>query len=75
MARTHRSVARNKGQSDLRSWRIECLRSAGFDREFAKRIAADPCYDLHALLELIDRGCPPHLAAQILAPLEHPEPC
>jgi hypothetical protein len=26
--------------------------------------------DLHALLELVDRGCPPALAARILAPLE-----
>jgi hypothetical protein len=26
--------------------------------------------DIHALLELVDRGCPPHLAARILAPLD-----
>jgi hypothetical protein len=28
--------------------------------------------DLHELLKLIDRGCPPDLAARILAPLDAP---
>ena len=28
--------------------------------------------DLHELLKLVDRGCPPHLAARILAPLDAP---
>jgi hypothetical protein len=27
--------------------------------------------DLHALIELVERGCPPPLAARILAPLDH----
>jgi hypothetical protein len=26
--------------------------------------------DVHALLELVDRGCPPVLAARIMAPLD-----
>jgi hypothetical protein len=30
--------------------------------------------DLHALIELIERGCPPELAARILAPLETERP-
>jgi hypothetical protein len=33
-------------------------------------MARDNRYDLHALLELTDRGCPAELAARILAPLE-----
>jgi hypothetical protein len=33
-------------------------------------LAADGDVDLHDLLNLIDRGCPPHLAARILAPLD-----
>jgi hypothetical protein len=33
------------------------------------RLASDDRIDLHALLELIDRGCPPELAARIMAPL------
>jgi hypothetical protein len=34
----------------------------------AQWVAADPRFDLHALLELVDRGCPPPLAVRILAP-------
>lgn len=36
----------------------------------AARLAPDPQYDLHALIELVERGCPPELAVRILAPLE-----
>jgi hypothetical protein len=53
-----------------REWREHCLRRAGFRAGTAARIAADTAYDLHALLELVDRGCPPHLAVRILAPLD-----
>lgn len=53
-------------------WRAQRLLSAGFDLELAERLAAQEQVDLHALLELIDRGCPPHLAARILAPLDEP---
>jgi hypothetical protein len=52
------------------AWRTECLREAGFPTRVAERIAADRGYDLHALLDLLDRGCPPELAARILAPLD-----
>jgi hypothetical protein len=51
-------------------WRLRCLRDAGFEQSAAERIAAEPVWDLHALLELVDRGCPPELAERILAPLE-----
>jgi len=51
-------------------WRIARLREAGFDRRLAERLAEDRRWDLHALLELVDRGCPPRLAARILAPLD-----
>jgi hypothetical protein len=30
----------------------------------------DFSFDLHALLELVDRGCAPDLAVRILAPLD-----
>jgi hypothetical protein len=40
----------------------------------AQQLAATPDIDLHALLELVDRGCPPALAARILAPLNWPDP-
>jgi len=51
-------------------WRTECLAEAGLSRQLARRVAADSCYDLHAVLELVDRGCPPELALRILAPLD-----
>jgi hypothetical protein len=50
-------------------WRRSRLRRAGFDARLAAEVAADPRYDLHAILELTRRGCPPHLAVRILAPL------
>ena len=52
-------------------WRQARLRQAGFDRELAQRLARDCGVDLHALIELVERGCPPSLAARILAPFEH----
>jgi hypothetical protein len=52
------------------AWRIERLRAAGCPARLADAIAHDGRYDLHELLELIDRDCPAELAARILAPLE-----
>ena len=57
-------------------WRREQLTSCGFPDALAVALAADCRIDLHALLELVDRGCPPRLAARILAPLDDPPtPC
>jgi len=33
-------------------------------------LARRPGVDVHALIELVERGCPPDLAARILAPLD-----
>ena len=55
---------------DVVTWRAARLRLAGFDAATASGLAADFHADLHALLELVERGCPPHLAARILAPLD-----
>jgi hypothetical protein len=33
-------------------------------------VANDSRYDLHALIELVERGCDPQLAVRILAPLD-----
>lgn len=51
------------------AWRAGCLRNARFSPPLADILARDRDCDLHALLELTDRGCPPELAARILAPL------
>lgn len=48
------------------AWRRERLLAAGMDEPTASRLAQDSRTDLHAVLSLIDRGCPPHLAARIL---------
>jgi hypothetical protein len=53
---------------DIAHWRAENLRAAGFEPGLARRLALDSRYDIHALIELVERGCPPPLAARILAP-------
>ena len=54
---------------DVAAWRRCRLVDAGFPPHVAELLAVDPRYDLHALLELVDRGCPPLLAVRIHAPL------
>jgi hypothetical protein len=57
-------------------WRIDRLREVGCCARLAEALARNRRYDLHALLELVDRGCSGELAARILAPLEDDrEPC
>jgi hypothetical protein len=51
-------------------WRREQLVDSGFPLPLAARLARDPRYDLHALIELAERGCDPELAVRILAPVE-----
>jgi hypothetical protein len=53
----------------LGEWRRRRLMAAGFEPRLAGELAEEPAVDLHELLVLIDRGCPPALAARILAPL------
>ena len=57
-------------------WRAERLRRAGFPPELARSLARDCGMDLHALIKLVERGCPAQLAARILGPLpEEHRPC
>ena len=51
------------------AWRCHVLERAGFDIALAGELARNRRVDLHDVLTLVDRGCPPHLAARILAPL------
>ena len=61
---TDREVAR---------WRRERLAEAGFPLALASQLSMDSRYDLHALIELVERDCQPDLAVRILAPLEDAE--
>jgi hypothetical protein len=65
-----RSCRRDGPPLDVRTWRRCRLLEAGFPAETAERLATDRRYDLHAVLELVDRGCPPSLAVRIVNPLE-----
>jgi hypothetical protein len=60
-APTHHDVAR---------WRYEQLSHAGVPPTLAGQLARDRRVDLHALIELVERGCPPRLAVRIVAPLD-----
>jgi len=55
---------------DVISWRRAQLTRSGFSLRLAAGLARDGRYDLHALLELVDRGCAPALAVRIFAPLD-----
>jgi hypothetical protein len=48
----------------------DLLVQAGFTDAAARELTHDPRINLHELLALVDRGCPPDLAARILAPLD-----
>ncbi len=50
-------------------WRRGRLTASGFSLPLAAEIANNSRFDLHALIELVDRGCRPDLAARILAPI------
>jgi hypothetical protein len=47
-------------------WRADELMRAGFDPSSAVELAARLDIDLHAATQLVDRGCSPELALQIL---------
>ena len=55
-------------EAQVVEWRRRRLVDAGFGAELAGTLAAERRMDLHALLQLVERGCPPVLAARILAP-------
>lgn len=59
-----------QAEREVARWRRERLVEAGFPATLAERLSKDPRYDLHALIELVERGCRPDLAVRILAPLE-----
>lgn len=57
---------REREREEVTAWRIERLRAAGYDAQAALVIALDRDVDLHRAVSLLERGCPPDLALQIL---------
>jgi len=55
--------------ADVVAWRACRLHEAGFPWALADSVARTHT-DLHELLQLVDAGCPPQLAARILAPID-----
>jgi len=52
-------------QDRVEGWRLHVLIEAGYPIDLAERIAASSA-DLHRAVELLENGCPPALAAEIL---------
>ena len=57
-------------RAQLVAWRRDQLAASGFPLPLAARVARDTRCDVHTLIELVERGCPPDLAARIAAPLD-----
>lgn len=52
-------------RSKVESWRLHVLIEAGYPLPLAERLAASEA-DLHAAVEIVDRGCAHETAAEIL---------
>jgi hypothetical protein len=50
----------------IERWRAEELERAGYEPRAAGRLAVRHDVDLHAAVDLLERGCPPDLALRIL---------
>jgi hypothetical protein len=64
------TTTRTSSSHGVTAWRREQLVRVGFPFGLATRLASDGRFDLHALIELVEAGCPPELAVRILAPLD-----
>jgi hypothetical protein len=51
--------------ASVQAWRRETLERAGFPRELAEKVATSEA-DLHLAVGLVEQGCTPQLAAEIL---------
>ena len=60
---------RRRPDETIAAWRRARLMEAGFDPALARELA-EGRIDLNELIGLVESGCPPTLAARILAPLE-----
>jgi uncharacterized protein YhjY with autotransporter beta-barrel domain len=51
--------------AEVEAWRLHVLLQAGYPLKVAERIAGSDA-DLHRAVQMLDRGCSPHMAARIL---------
>jgi hypothetical protein len=63
------SDVQQRREPELFVWRRDRLVDCGFPPGLAARVACDERFDLHGLIELVERGCAAELAVRILAPL------
>ena len=65
MAETETYVGFGGEQAKVESWRLHVLIEAGYPLPLAEKLAASGA-DLHTCVELLERGCTPATAAEIL---------
>jgi hypothetical protein len=63
---TAETNVRPSEQELVEQWRAQALERAGYPEQVAAELATRPDIDLHRAVKLIERGCAPELAAQIL---------
>jgi hypothetical protein len=63
---TAETNVRPNEQELVERWRAQELERAGFPEDLAAEFAMRSDVDLHRAIELLDRGCSPALAADIL---------
>jgi hypothetical protein len=57
---------RETEQEQVERWRAQELERAGYSADVASELAMRADVDLHRAIELLQRGCSPELAADIL---------
>ena len=65
MAETIQELELESERDKVESWRLHVLIEAGYPLPYAERLAGS-CADLHVAVELVERGCQPETAAEIL---------
>ena len=53
-------------RAKVESWRLHVLVEAGYPVHLAEKLAAAHRVDLHQAVELVQQGCAPPMAAEIL---------
>jgi hypothetical protein len=64
MAETE-TIERQSERAKVESWRLHVLIEAGYPLPLAERVAASEA-DLHRAVELLQQGCSPQTATEIL---------